>query len=383
MKSIRILSGIREGWTALSLPKRSAREALTLSRHSCLYAVIFTCLALARAFAVDPKPVSVSEFQQKFLNELAAKSRAAESEHAAVIAGVDDWFFLSSDIRFLSAGQFWGADAAKVSRAHKPESADPIPAIVDFHEQLKKRGIELLLMPVPPKAAIYPDKILPDADLHGETAAPYLAGFYDELRNRGIDVVDLSQVFLQNRVNEHGPVFCKTDTHWSGLGCVLAAQTIKDKIHEKLPAQPQKNYAAEWKEITIKGDLGDLAGANIKKPQPEKIAIRTISDKETGAAINPDPNSPLLIIGDSHTLVFHDFLAEKSGLLDQLAYEIGFAPDLIGTRGSGATSVRVSLYRRAKKDPGYLVRKKMIVWCFAAREFTESDQGWDKVPVGQ
>jgi len=56
---------------------------------------------------------------------------------------------------------------------------------------------------------------------------------------------------------------------------------------------------------------------------------------------------------------------------------------LIGTRGSGATSVRVSLYRRARKDPDYLAKKKMIVWCFAAREFTESDQGWDKVPVSQ
>ena len=367
----------------LSLPERSAREARSLPRKSCFYAAILACLTLPRAFADDPKPVSVSELQQKFLTELAAKSRSAQSENAAVIAGVDGWFFLSSDIRFLSAGQFWGADAAKVSRAHKPESADPIPAIVDFHEQLKKRGIDLLLMPVPPKAAIYPEKILPDVDLHGQTAAPYLAGFYDELRKRGVDVVDLAPVFLQNHANEHGPVFCKTDTHWSGLGCVLAAQTIKDKIHEKLAVQPQKNYAAEWKEVTIKGDLGDLAGANIKKPEPEKIAIRTISDKETGAAINPDPNSPLLIIGDSHTLVFHDFLAEKSGLLDQIAYETGFAPDLIGTRGSGSTSVRISLYRRARKDPGYLARKKMIVWCFAAREFTESDQGWDKVPVGQ
>jgi len=338
-------------------------------------------LAIAAALGGEPGPLSESE--QKFVNELAAKSRSAQTENAAVIAGVDGWFFLSSDIRFLSVGQFWGADAAKVSHAHKPESADPIPAIVDFHDQLKKRGIDLLLMPVPPKAAIYPEKILPDIDLHGETAAPYLARFYDELRKRGIDVVDLSPVFLQNRSNEHGPVFCKTDTHWSGLGCVLAAQTIKDKILEKIAGQPRKDYAAEWKEITIKGDLGDLAGANIKKPEPEKIAIRMISDKQAGGAINPDANSPLLIIGDSHTLVFHDFLAEKSGLLDQLTYEVGFAPDLIGTRGSGSTSVRISLYRRARKDPGYLAKKKMIVWCFAAREFTESDQGWDKVPVGQ
>jgi SGNH hydrolase-like domain, acetyltransferase AlgX len=381
VKSIPFLSGIRGCWREIALPARSAREALSLARNSCFYAAILACLAPIRIFAGDLG--SLSESQQKFVNELAAKSRSAQTEGAAVIAGVDGWFFLSSDIRFLSVGQFWGADAAKVSRAHKPESADPIPAIVDFQEQLKKRGIDLLLMPVPPKAAIYPEKILPDIDLHGETAAPYLAQFYDELRKRGINVVDLAPVFLQNRAGEHGPVFCKTDSHWSGFGCVLAAQTIKEKIREKVAGQPRKNYAAEWKEVTIKGDLGDLAGPNTKKLEPEKIAVRTISDKETGAAITPDPNSPLLIIGDSHTLVFHDFLAEKSGLLDQLAYEIGFAPDLIGTRGSGATSVRVSLYRRAKKDPEYLAKKKMIVWCFAAREFTESDQGWDKVPVGQ
>jgi hypothetical protein len=381
LKSIPFLSGVRRCWRAVVLPQSRASEALSLPRHSCFYAAILACVALPTAFAGDLGPLS--ESQQKFVNELAAKSRSAQSENAAVIAGVDGWFFLSSDLRFLSVGQFWGADAAKVSRAHKPESADPIPAIVDFHEQLKKRGIDLLLMPVPPKAAIYPEKILPDVDPRGETAAPYLARFYDELRKREIGVVDLSPVFLQNRASEHGPVFCKTDTHWSGFGCVLAAQTIKEKIHEKLAGQPQKNYAAEWKEITIKGDLGDLAGPNIKKPEPEKIAVRTISDKETGAAINPDPNSPLLIIGDSHTLVFHDFLAEKSGLLDQVAYEIGFAPDLIGTRGSGSTSVRISLYRRARKDPDYLAKKKVIVWCFAAREFTESDQGWDKVPVDQ
>ena len=378
---MRILAGIRRFWWALARSARSTGKAVSVPGRCCVYVAILTSLSIPKIFAGDSIPLSNS--QQKFVDELAAKSRSAESKGAAVIPGADGWFFLSSDIRFLSVGQFWGADAAKVSRAHKPESADPIPAIVDFHDQLKRRGIDLLLVPVPPKAAIYPERILPDVDLHGETAAPFLARFYDELRKRGIDVVDLSPVFLQNRAIERGPVFCKTDSHWSGLGCVLAAQTVTEKIREKLAGQPRRNYAAEWKETTIKGDLGDLAGSDTKKPEPEKIAVRTISDKETGAAINPDPNSPLLIMGDSHTLVFHDFLAEKSGLLDQLAYEIGFAPDLIGTRGSGATSVRVSLYRRARKDPDYLAKKKMIVWCFAAREFTESDQGWDKVPVSQ
>lgn len=310
-------------------------------------------------------------------------SRAAEKDNAGAIAGTDDWLFLASDLRFLSMGQFWGEEAAKVSRARKPEGADPIPAIVDFYQQLKQRGIELLVLPVPPKVAIYPEKILPDVDLKGQSAAPFLERFYGELRARGIDVVDLVPAFVQNRANERGPVFCKTDSHWSGFGCVLAAQAIAARLGKKFAGQPRKTYATNWKEIELKGDLVDLLGAKMKNPRPEKLPVRTVTEKKTGLVADPDPASPLLILGDSHTLVFHDFHAEKAGLIDQLAQELGFAPDLIGTRGSGATAVRISLYRRSLKDAEYLSKKKVIVWCFAAREFTESDQGWERVPVAK
>ena len=34
----------------------------------------------------------------------------------------------------------------------------------------------------------------------------------------------------------------------------------------------------------------------------------------------------------------------------------------------------------SQKDPGYIARKKAIIWCFSAREFTES-AGWSVVPV--
>jgi hypothetical protein len=339
------------------------------------------CFVGPKLFGTDSIPLSGQ--QQQFLSELGAKSRVLERENVGATAGVDNWLFLSSDIRFLSAGQFWGDEAAKVSRATKPEFADPIPAIVDFQQQLKQRGIDLILLPVPSKATIYPEKILPDVDLHSENAAPFLERFYGELHSRGVDVVDLMPLFLQERANERGPIYCKTDSHWSGFGCVLAAQTVAGRLREKFPSQPRKNYVAEWKEVTIKGDLVDLLSSKTKKPESERIAVRAISEQEIGAPVNPDPNSPLLVLGDSHTLVYHDFHAERSGLIDQLAQEIGFAPDLIGTRGSGATAVRISLYRHARKNPDYLSKKKVIVWCFAAREFTESDQGWENEPVGR
>ena len=96
-----------------------------------------------------------------------------------------------------------------------------------------------------------------------------------------------------------------------------------------------------------------------------------------GAALE-DKASPVLLLGDSHTLVFHagaDMHGTGAGLADQLAAELGIAVDVIGVRGSGATPARVNLMRRAKADPAYLAGKKVVIWCFAARDFTEST-GW-------
>lgn len=345
----------------------------------------FCTLSLLVALAgALPAETPLSEAQQKFAAELATTVQNLEKKNAAAGAGVDGWLFFGGELRLLSLGRFWGDEAAKVSRAHKPELKDPIPAILDFQRQLKARGIELVVVPVPPKAAIYPEKIVPGFDVRSADPAPVLHRFYEELRGAGVDVLDLSALFIQNRDKARGPVFCKTDSHWSGVGCALAAQAIADKVRSKLsqPAAP-KQYASGWKEVQISGDLDGLISHEAHKPGPEKIEVQSVSEKGNGAAVEPDANSPLLLLGDSHTLVYHDFLAERSGLLDQLALQLGFAPDLIGTRGSGATPVRINLYRRSVKDAGYLAKKKVVVWCFAAREFTEATEGWAKTPIAK
>ncbi len=79
-------------------------------------------------------------------------------------------------------------------------------------------------------------------------------------------------------------VFCKTDSHWSGLGCTLAAQAIAENARGALPASAsRKEYAVEWKELEIKGDLvGLLPREHHPKPGPEKIVVRSVSEKGTG-----------------------------------------------------------------------------------------------------
>ena len=326
--------------------------------------------------------VSVSRGQGEFQRQLAAKVEELEKRNASAVAGRDGWLFLASELRFLAQGRFWGDAAAKTARSTK--SPDPLPAILDFDRQLKERGIHLILVPVPPKAAVYADKLDMEPPPTPTAAAPHLQAFYHELRSAGVNVLDLTSAFIEKRNDERGPVFCRTDSHWSGVGTVLAAQLLAPQIRTVLAADlPRKEYAADWKEISLTGDLVGLLPSGAPKPEPEKLPIRTITDSSAKGAIQPDPGSPVLLMGDSHTLVFREFLGERAGLLDQLANELGFAPDLIGTRGSGATAVRVSLYRRTRSDASYLGKKKVIIWCFAAREFTEADQGWVPQPVAK
>ena len=338
----------------------------------------FLLLALAAASPAAETPPS--DVHHKFAGELTGIVAGLEKKSAAAAPGVDGWLFFGGELRLLSLGHFWGDNAAKVSRAHKPDLADPVPAILDFHQQLKARGIELLVVPVPPKAAIYPEKIVAGFDVRTSDPSVYLRQFYKELTGAGIDVLDLTDLFIQNRDNPRGPVFCKTDSHWSGVGCALAGQAIAEKVRAKIAdAGTPANFVAEWKDVQITGDLAGLLPKDATRPGPEKVALQNVSRKN--GAIEPDANSPLLLMGDSHTLVYHDFLSERAGLVDQLALQLGFAPDLIGTRGSGATPVRINLYRHSSKDPAYLSKKKVVVWCFAAREFTEATEGWAKAPL--
>src|SRR5439155_19720777 len=110
-------------------------------RRFCAVALLLSIQKIS--WAVDLSPA-----QQEFSADLAQKFQALEKSHAHAVAGIDGWLFLPSELRILSVGEFWGKNAAKVSRAMKPEDADTHPYIVDFHEQLKKRWIELMYVPV-------------------------------------------------------------------------------------------------------------------------------------------------------------------------------------------------------------------------------------------
>ena len=319
-----------------------------------------------------------AEDAASFRADCAEKAAAAEQAGAAVVEGPDGWLYLPAELRHVGVGRFWGEDAAKVSRADDPAKADPLPAILDFHRQLADAGVELLFVPVPPKAIVHPEGL--GVAVSGRADERH-AEFYGTLREAGVPVLDLTDEFLSMAAAGSRP-FCRQDTHWSGEACVAAARRIAGEISSRpwISNLPKKIWSSETMEFEISGDLWQMLGR--PELEKERLPLRFVRD-ESGAPPADDRSSPILLLGDSHNLIFHaggDMQATGAGLADQLALELGTSIDVLGVRGSGATPSRVNLYRRIQADPAYLAGKKLVVWCLGAREFTEAS-GWSLVPL--
>ena len=338
------------------------------------------------ALAAEPK-VADDKTVEAFR---AAVGQKAEQARTMTVVGAEGWLFPANELRHVSVGPFWGDAAAKVSKASRPDRADPLPAIVAYHEACKAAGIELILLPVPAKCVVYPDRIVdvvkPDANGRVPRLDTAHQAFYQLLRDKGVTVLDVTDDLIAARADGKGEAYCRTDAHWSPRAGQIAAARVADLLKQRdwYKTLKPEGYATKGRDFEIRGDLIATLpeGVEIK---PETLSARFVGLDRGGELVplTEDPNSPVLVLADSHGLVFHeggDMHVKGAGLADQLAAELGFPMALEAARGSAATPVRISLYRRGARDPQFLAGKKAIVWCFTVRELTEST-GWMNVPL--
>ncbi len=330
-----------------------------------------TCTLILQATEVHA-PASPLDTQKKFQQRV--NETLAQPHPSISIPGLNDWFFFDKELRHVVSPRFWSEPSAPVIN-----NMDPLPAILDFKAQLDQAGIDLLVLPVPTKAAIYPDKLvagLPPPPFTPRGWAEQDAAFVKILESHGVRVLDLTEDFLKAR-SEGTETHCRTDTHWSPEGIRLAAQKLAPLVAASPWSQQQPRLATKTNQSTlqIRGDLAPPEAAL------ENLPARIVTESEVpGSTGIPDSrNSPVVLLGDSHNLVFHtggEMHATGAGLPDQLSHELGFPVDVVAVMGSGSTAARRSLARR--KDN--LAGKKLVIWCFSTREFTQG-QGWAKIQV--
>ena len=80
---------------------------------------------------------------------------------AVLVKGEDGWLFYKNGVEYLTRPYMGDPRSMVVDPNDIPLIDDPIKAIVTFRNQLKERGIDLMVVIVPGKPSIYPEKLNP------------------------------------------------------------------------------------------------------------------------------------------------------------------------------------------------------------------------------
>lgn len=282
-----------------------------------------------------------------------------------------EWLFLSDDARHINAKNYWKQWTPKLTK----NKTDVLDILLDFQQKLQTQGVELLLVPVPPKSTIYSDYFIGIEPSSLSKQNNYI----NLLKKKGLDVLNLQKEFLLHRKNNSRELFCKTDSHWSPEACNLTASLISNIIKNKkwYPSANKNQYDIGLTSlIEIQGDLTPQNSTPNQKLETLPIEYVTLKNNPISKTT---PNSPIILLGDSHNLVFSDaktFFTDGAGLPDYLALHSGIAVDVVATLGSGLNGARGSLYRNRSinpKIPNYWKGKKLLIWCFTERELSATE----------
>lgn len=305
--------------------------------------------------------------------------------------GRDGWLFYRRDLDSLTARGFLDPEvlkqrAATGSELKAPPQPDPVKAIVQFRDELARRGISLIVMPVPVKPSVYPERHA--SRYEGRTKAvqnPSFETFKKRLSKENVCVFDAAPLLFEAKAaSPETPLYLKTDTHWTPQAMEMTALQLANLARQtvSLPAPVAKRFTTVEKSVD---NLGDVA-MMLKLPDsqqvfpPETVTLRQVMD---GSYLwRPDPKADVLFLGDSFANIYS--LApmgwgEAAGFVEHLSMAIGLPVDAITRNDAGSFATREMLAKELQRGNDRLAGKKLVIWEFAARELACGD--WKLIPM--
>jgi len=291
------------------------------------------------------------------------------------ILGRSNWFFYKPAVQYLieplPTDSLYGR-------------ADVLSAIISFRDQLAQRGIKLLVVPVPNKATIYPEMLTHRAKDSQQSVNPKTIDIFSKLQESGVEIVDLFNLFTEARKRlspgDNTRYYLTQDSHWSPDGMRLAAQTVAMRILDLGSTENGKvKYHLKTTTVERYGDIFKM----MRVPQiessfkPETIICTQVINADTGKLYQDDPNSQVLIIGDSFLRIYSRDEPGSAGFIEHLACELGFPLTSVVNDGGASTLVRQVLSRR----PTLLKNKKLVIWEFVERDIRFGTEGWQQVQL--
>ena len=317
----------------------------------------FLLLVFAANLTIADEPqVTQTEFAEK----AKAAAKMATDEGTVSFEGIDGWRFFRRELEHLASGGF----------RTKAGGVDPIEIITDYGTELKALGVQMIVVPIPAKARVYPEKFTAGAD--GKSLTP-LSEFLKNLDDAGFATIDLENEFASRKAKAPDRLlFPKQDIHVSPYGCEVIAEIIAAKLAEEglLKIGEEKDSFKISDEAMVANYQYLLEKEEQETLEMEKLPAREVlRDK---SIVETDPDSPVLVMGGADLIIYHldtltDF--EGGGIIDHLQARLGLAVDSEFSLGDGVSVPRIEIARRAFGDRTMWKKKKVLVWCFAEHQF--------------
>ncbi len=177
-------------------------------------------------------------------------------------AASDRWLFYRQDVEFLVQPSPLDVRSAKLD--------NPVKAIERFRDQLKAKGVELLVVVTPGKPSIYTER-LTGRDENDAGLQSHGKKILDSLTRAGFNTVDLYTPLLaaKSRDSVEGALYLNDDTHWTPRGAEIAADVIAKKVREMVDAGTVKFRGKDTVRYVVSdsiadrmGDVGEMSGLN-------------------------------------------------------------------------------------------------------------------------
>jgi SGNH hydrolase-like domain, acetyltransferase AlgX len=348
-------------------------------------------------FETIPSHGSLKQFEESLARDSVLGTRARllyreclmrwlDQGNEKIVVGRDGFVFFLQEIEMAAGPGFLGrrsAGARGTDPAAKRVSTDALGAIVDFKRQLRATGIHLVFVPIPVKPFIYPEQVWPD---YPAGAGPAWNrdrdAFKAKLAEAGVDVLDVTDALWTAKAQSGESLFLKLDTHWTPRGVAVAADRLAAHLKPHLPEPVQPLFTTRKQRVT---NFGDLLRILEIQPSSGLFAPETVEIVQVFKGGRPaigDDSSPVLLLGDSFTNIYHRKemeWGEDAGLGEQLTLRLGVGVQVIAINGGGATAVRETLAQK----PAALSHKKVIVWACSARDLYDEAIAWDHIPLGE
>lgn len=249
------------------------------------------------------------------------------------------------------------------------ETPDRIEPVVDFARRLEARGVELWVLPVPPRPMINAREIRgwgawgPPTSIYTTAWSDYVQA----MKDRGVTVIDVLPTYQAGAAEDPSAWIHEADGHWTNTAAVAAARAVADRLRRYglteglTPIQT----SATWKEIEKGASPGHQGVEAVEITQ-----VRTILREDGNVLPQSDPESPILVFGDSHIGWFSKWNADFAR---QVAHEVASVVDVLEVQGGGASRSREELARRSWSEPDFLAKKRVAIWVYQGARLQEDE----------